>query len=168
MTQADSENETVEESPSAVQRADSVSQHAHSVEIVAARWEGLLPPPVALQQYNDVHPGLAERIVRMAEKQVDSRIRVDDRASLQEDVRVHTERAAVIGDSRRGYIGLIFGFVLSLLIISLGAYSVIWGNPWAGVAAIGINIAGLAGVFVYGTNSRRRERERRASADSPS
>ena len=164
MTQADSENEKVEESKPAVRRADSVPQHTHNVEIISARWEGPLPPPVALQQYDDVHPGLAERIVQMAEKQVDSRIRVDDRASLQEDVRVQTERTAVIGDSRRAYIGLFFAFILSLLIISLAYYAVVWGNPWVGVAAIGINIAGLAGVFVYGTNARRRERERRADS----
>lgn len=142
--------------------------NAQSVEIVSAYWEGPLPPPTALGQYDDILPGSAERIMRMAEAQAEHRIEQEQHSSQQEDVRVQTEGTAVIGDSRRGYIGLIFGFILSLLIISLGAYSIIWGNPWVGVAAIGINIAGLAGVFVYGTNARRRERERRASADSPS
>ena len=168
MSQDDSESRTVAENQSAVRRADSVLGNAQSVEIVSAYWEGPLPPPAALGQYDDILPGSAERIMRMAEAQAEHRIEQEQHSSQQEDVRVQTERTAVIGDSRRAYIGLIFGFILSLLIISLGAYSIIWGNPWVGVAAIGINIAGLAGVFVYGTNSRRRERERRASADSPS
>ena len=36
-------------------------------------------------------------------------------------------------------------------------------NPWAGVGVIGTGVAGLAGVFVYGTNSSRREREIKAA-----
>ncbi len=163
MTQADSENEAVEESRPAVHNADTVSQHAHNVGIVSARWEGPLPPSPALRQYEDAHPGLAERIVRMAEKQVDSRIRTEERAIEIEGDRVQTEKTAVVADSRRGYIGLIFGFILSLTIISAGAYIAVSVQPWVGASIIGGNIAGLAGVFVYGTNARRRERERKAS-----
>ena len=119
-------------------------------------WEGPSPSPETLKQYNDVLPGSAERIARMAESQAERRIRI-------ENDRIQIEKTVVIGDSRRGYLGIVSAFILSLLIISLGAYSVIWGDAWVGVAVIGINIAGLAGVFVYGTNSRRRERERIAA-----
>ncbi len=111
-----------------------------------------MPPPGVLRQYDDVQPGFAERIVRMAEKQVDARIQ-------QANDRIQIEKTVVIGDSRRGYLGIVCAFVLSLLIISLGAYSVIWGDARVGVAVISANIAGLAYVFVYGANSRRRERQ---------
>ena len=138
----------------AERRADSVAKPNQSVEIASvtqrtATWSGPLPPPPVLKQYDDLVPGAAERMVRITESQAEHRIRM--------------ESAVILGDARRSAAGLIFAFILSLLIISLGAYAVIWGNPWVGVAVIGINIAGLAGVFVYGTNSRRRERERKAS-----
>ena len=31
------------------------------------------------------------------------------------------------------------------------------GQVWAGVALVGIDLAGLIAVFIYGTNSRRTE-----------
>ncbi len=40
---------------------------ASQISISAASFSGPLPPPVMLQQYNQVFPGCGERIVRMAE-----------------------------------------------------------------------------------------------------
>lgn len=92
---------------------------------------------------------MAERIVRMTELQSEHRIRME---------------SAVIGrDSKLSYIGLFFAFILSLMIIAPGTYIAVFVHPWAGSTVIGTGVAGLAGVFVYGTNSRRRERERKAS-----
>ena len=71
------------------------------------------------------------------------------------------------GDSKRAYLGLASALILSLLLIAVGAYAVIWGNPWVGVAIFSVDIAILAGVFVYGTNARRRERERKAADANP-
>ena len=161
MSQDDSESRTVAENQPDERRADSALENSQSVEIISAYWEGPLPPPTALGQYDDILPGSAERIMRMAEAQASHRIEQERQIIQIENVRVQTEKTSVIGDSRRAYIGLFFAFILSLLIISLAYYAVVWGNPWVGVAAIGINIAGLAGVFVYGTNARRRERERK-------
>ena len=115
----------------------------------SAYWESPPLSPEALKRYDAAVPGSAERIIWMADKQAERR--------------AHAERRALARDSRRAYAGLIFAFAISLLMLALGAYLIIWGNPWLGVAAIGVNIAGLAGVFVYGTNARRRERERKAS-----
>ena len=141
-----------EDSP-AEWRGDSVAESNQSVEITSVSrritWRAPIPQPDAMERYDRLLPGAAERILRRWEK--------------QSDHRMYVEKTRVESDSRRSDVGLIFAFILSLLIISLGAYAVIWGNPWVGVAVIGINIAGLAGVFVYGTNSRRRERERKAS-----
>ena len=125
---------------------DSVWENSQSAD---AHWENMHITMETLKRYDAVEPGASERIL--------------DRWEKRSYHRMHAEKAALKRDSRRSATGLIFAFILSLLIISLGAYAVIWGNPWVGVAVIGINIAGLAGVFVYGTNSRRRERERKAS-----
>lgn len=156
-------------------------EQSQSVEIVATAisWQGSLPPPSMLQQYDDALPGAAERIMRMAEaqenhriqaenrriKQDDRRIEQDDRRIAQDDRRIEIEGKRVQVESKRGYLGLAFGFAISLLLIAIGAYVVVWGNPWVGVAIIGVDIAAIAGIFVYGTNARLRASERKA-ADS--
>ena len=116
----------------------------------SAYWESPPLSPETLKWYDDVVPVSAERIMRMADKQAERR--------------AHAERITFARDSRRAYAGMIFAFALSLLMLAIGAYLIIWGNPWLGAAAIGINHAGLVGVFVYVANARRRERERKADA----
>ena len=130
---------------------DFVSEDSQSASVY---WESPPLSPEALKRYDAAVPGSAERIMWMADKQAERRM--------------HAERKAIARDSRRAYAGLIFAFALSLLMLAIGAYLIIWGNPWLGVAIIGVNNAGLVGVFVYVANARRREREqRRASGDSP-
>ena len=65
------------------------------------------------------------------------------------------ERIIISGNSRRAYLGLIFGFIISILVIGGGIYLINVGYQWAGVVLIGLNLTGLAGVFVYGTKFRR-------------
>lgn len=57
--------------------------------------------------------------------------------------------------------GLIAGFILSAMVILGGIYLIILGHDWAGSVLISVNLVGLAGVFVYGLNSRRGERQER-------
>lgn len=115
---------------------------------VTSTWSGPIPPPGALQRFNEIVPGAAERILNMAEKQLDHRMQM--------------EETVVKGDSRRSYLGLTAGFILSAAIIAGGVFLVANGHDMAGGLLVGVNIVGLAGVFVYGTHSRRAERERKA------
>ena len=77
--------------------------------------------------------------------------------------RIKAEKAAVEAGSKRAYLGLVSGFIISLLMIAVGAYAAIWVNPWLGVAVIGTQNALFVGLFIYVTNARRRERERKAA-----
>ena len=145
------------ENQPAERRVDSVAESNQSVEKITAvarrtTWSGPLPPPAVLEQYDALVPGAAERIFRRWEKQSDHRMEM--------------EKATGESDSRRSDKGLLFAFILSLIIISSGTYIAVYVQPWVGASIIGGNIAGLAGIFVYGTNARRRERERKASAES--
>lgn len=116
--------------------------------MVSTSWEGPLPPPKALQQYEEIVPGAAARILDMAERQSDHRIQL--------------EKTVILGDSRRSYMGLILAFLLSAAIIGGGIYLIINDHDWAGGLLIGLDLVGLATVFVYGTRSRRAEREQKA------
>ena len=202
MSQSDPENQAIAENQPADRQDAPALEQSQSVEIVATAiyWQGSLPPPSMLQQYDDALPGAAERIMRIAEAEENQRIqaenrrieqddrriaieeqrvqqddrriaieeqrvRQDDRRIDQDDRRIEMEKASAAVASKRGYLGLAGAFALALLLIAIGAHAVVWGNPWVGVAVIGANIAGIAGIFVYGTNARLRASERKA-ADS--
>ena len=74
------------------------------------------------------------------------------------------EETVVTGDAARSYLGLILGFFIALAVLGCGTFVIIRGFEWHGVSLIIADVIGLAGVFVYGTNSRRREREQKAMA----
>ena len=125
------------------------------VTAIRASWRAPLPPPNALARYNDVLPGAAERILQMAEKQQEQDHNIQMEA-------ISIERTVVVSDARRAYLGLLAGFIISLLVVGGGIYIIATGHDWAGVVLIGINLSGLVGVFVYGSKARRDERNRNA------
>lgn len=106
---------------------------------------GPLPSPETLEMYNKIDPSFAERIVSMAEK--------------QSSHRQELERIAVISGSRDSLLGLIFGFVIGVATILAGVWLGLEGHiiPSSVIGTGGV--AGLVAVFVYGTRSRRKERE---------
>ncbi len=114
-----------------------------------ASFQGPIPPPGILEGYENLVPGAADRLIRMAELQQEHD-NAQDRALL----------AAEIGDHKAGrreaLVGQIFGLIIGLAAIGGATFAAINGAQWFG-AALGVGgIAGLVGVFVYG---RRMERE---------
>ncbi len=105
---------------------------------------GPLPPPEILREYNEIVPGLADRIVAQAERQTDHRI--------------STEAKVINSDMTRSKAGLACGFVLCVICIIGGIICVLWGHDWAGTIIATGAVVGLATAFVYGTNMRKAER----------
>ncbi|MDA1349682.1 MAG: DUF2335 domain-containing protein [Chloroflexi bacterium] len=103
-----------------------------------------------LEQYNSVLPDAAERILHMAEE--------------QQSHRISLEKTVVGGDSKRAYIGLGAGLTVALTVIVVAGGLIIKGHDWAGVTIAGIDLVSLTAVFVYGTRSRRAEREGKAQS----
>lgn len=54
-------------------------------------------------------------------------------------------------------IGLIFGFIVALVALVAGAVLVYFGHSWAGTIIVGIDLVGLAGLFVLGSRFKRQE-----------
>ena len=174
--QDDTKNQAIAENQPAARRDDSVLERGQSIEVVSSTtsWQGSLPPPAEFRQYGNILSSSPQRIMQMVEAQASHRIQAEnhriqqeDRRIQIEDQRVQIEKTVVIGESKRGYLGVACAFILSLLMTAIGAYAIIWGNPWAGVAVIGVQTVGLASAFIYGTNARRRERERKAADYAP-
>ena len=147
MSNRESTGQSRSEDQTAARQSDAVSSGQQPV-MIAAAWEGPLPPPESLQGYESVIPGAANRILEMAERQSDHRMQMD--------------KMVISGGSRRSYLGLVAGFVLSATVIGGGIYLIATGHDWAGASLVGLNLAGLAGVFVYGSKSSRDEQRRPA------
>jgi uncharacterized membrane protein len=90
-------------------------------------YSGPLPPPFMMQQYNDTLPGLADRIMKMAENEQGLRRRDNGWILSNDTVRV------------------VGSIVVSLALIAAGVYCGIIGQPWlGGVLGTSGAIAGIA------------------------
>jgi len=105
--------------------------HIHSI---SQFWGGPIPPPLALKEYEDVLPGTADRIIKMAEKQSIHRQRMEKEA-LDKAYRFQ---------SRGQHYALI---VVSLLAVG-GMLLIGFGHEISGVILSGTTLVGLAYAFI--------------------
>ncbi|HEY4524486.1 MAG TPA: DUF2335 domain-containing protein [Candidatus Paceibacterota bacterium] len=108
-------------------------------------FSGPLPSPEVLQKFDEIIPGAAERIIKMAEE--------------QSAHRKELEKKVIESDIARSKWGQILGFVIAILGLIVSAIVAIYSNAIAG-GVIGIGtLASLVGVFMYGSKTRSQERE---------
>lgn len=115
-------------------------------EIRVARqleFTGPLPPPSVLAGYEAALPGLADRIVKMAEATL-----AQSHSNQTEQLRLvrtnleirHAQQSKI--SSR--------GFILAMSCVVVGAFAIWMGAPLGGLALIFSAIAALLGAFMYG------------------
>jgi uncharacterized membrane protein len=118
----------------------------------ATSFSGPLPPPDILQGYNDVVPGAAERILKLAEGQTAHR----------QDL----EKRVIKSDIIKSYLGLGAAFILALAMIVGGCLVAYHGATTGHAVAGGViatgAVAALVWAFLEGTRARREERAERA------
>ena len=113
------------------------------LEARAEMFFGPLPPPEMLAQYDSALPGAAERILSMAERQMEHRHGM--------------ERSVMDGNNERARLGLKLGFALALVAV-VGSMVLIWlGRDLTGLVAFIAALATLVGVFVYQVKERKKE-----------
>jgi uncharacterized membrane protein len=83
--------------------------------LVSARWQGPIPPPALIQQYNQVVENGAERIMRMAET-----------AQVAE---IEMGRAWVAENRRGQWLGAAVSMVALILAAALGAFGLYFTAP---------------------------------------
>ncbi len=106
------------------------------VQVVArTSFSGPLPPPEILRGYESVLPGLADRVVKMAENQ-----------SFH---RQHLESRVIWFDGIRSSLGLVFGLIIALAGIVAGAYLILNGNSTTGLVSLIIPLGVIVGAFIY-------------------
>ena len=106
-------------------------------------FRGPIPPPEILEAYDRVISGSAGRIVAMAEKQSTHRMKL--------------EEIVVGAGSRTQLLGMVFSFILSLAVLGVGVFLIYLDRNLAGFGLILFNLTTLAGVFVYGRHTQRKE-----------
>jgi uncharacterized membrane protein len=117
---------------------------------------GPLPAPRDLQAYDDVQPGLANRIVAMAEKQVAMAERqTDHRISVESHV-IHTRMRLEVWGQRGA-------FAISALILVAAVYLICTDRPISGFITLGTTLASLVWANRQGKN--RQDKELQAKRD---
>jgi len=111
-------------------------------------FSGPLPPPAILAEYDQVVGGSAEKIIEQFVRQGQHRMEL--------------ERLVITSDVKRANWGLIAGFVLAITCILGSFYMISLGFEIAGIAVVLASLASLIGAFLYGTHSRKKEREKKA------
>jgi uncharacterized membrane protein len=115
---------------------DGDGQEHGSLNLIHQSLNGPLPHPSILGGYDDVVPGSAERILRMAEKQLEHRI---DTESLLAREQMH--------QATRGQHYALFICSLALVIAAGLAFS---GHEVTASIIGGLDLIGLAAVFIAG------------------
>lgn len=107
-------------------------------------FSGPLPHPDILKKFDEVVPGAAERIIKMAEEQ----------STHCKDL----ERKVIDSDVARSRWGQFLGFVIAITGLVAATFISIYGSAFAG-GLLGIGtLASLVGVFMYGATTRSKER----------
>ncbi len=120
--------------------------------VVQHSFSGPLPPPEVLKRFEEVVPGSAERIIKMAEGQFVHRTAL--------------EKKVIDSDIARSKLGQILGFTIAIIGLVCSVVISIYGNQIAGtILGVG-TLVSLVSVFMYGSRVRKEERERKTTGNT--
>lgn len=108
----------------------------------AEAYDGMLPHPRHLREFEELHPGITERLLTLVERQAAHRQALEQRELTME--------------SRNSMCGLIFGLVIGLSTIVGAVVCILSGYAFSGTFLGTAGLTSLVGVFVYGSRQRRR------------
>jgi uncharacterized membrane protein len=117
--------------------------------ITAAHWSGPLPPPAALEQFETIVPGAAERILALAESEHAHRVSAE-RSALQAEI---DDDAACRAFERRGQW---MGFTVSVgSVLGAAAVALSDGPISVALALLGVPLMGVARALISGRRADR-------------
>ena len=103
--------------------------------VAAAHYSGPIPAPDDLLAYEQVHPGLADRIMSMAEG--------------QSAHRQNMERRVIGADTSRSMLGLIFAFLIVIGGLGLGTFLIMKQKSTQGYVAMLSPLGVVGAAFIY-------------------
>lgn len=137
VTSVENTDHELEMTPELVEAINSLRPEQRSVIVKAIQREsfsGPIPHPDLLQKYEEVQQGFAERIVSMAERQLDHRVKCED-----------TVVNGSVAESKRGQC---FGLIVAVLFLGASLALGLTGHDWLGGVLGGGTLVALVTVFV--------------------
>jgi len=142
------------------------NKHALPVKREFKLHQGPLPDPVTFGEYDKVLPGASERIMTMCEQEANHRHLMDkEQIIIQnrkiDDAQKHTgiEKEYADSETNIAMLGVVFAFVISLVIIAGGMYMIIATDHFVmGTLFSGVGIAPLIGSFIQGTRTHHSDK----------
>ncbi|WP_445494341.1 DUF2335 domain-containing protein [Pseudomonas sp. 8(2025)] len=131
-------------------------QKHRTTGVVTTAFQGPLPPPSLLREYNDVVPGLAEEIVRWTTSQTGHRQGIENRA-MSIDEKLSTWYVVEV------LVGQLFALLISFAVIAAVVYLALEGREIAASAIGAVGFSGIIIAFITG----RRKRASSENNDSP-
>ena len=124
------------------QKQTSSSEQIVISQQFSQQFSGPIPPPDTLAQYENIVPGIAERIMTMAENEAASRIRNDDKM--------------IDNIVRSSFLGVFFAFASVVLLAALAYFAIINDHPAVATGVV-VAMASVAGMFIFFRNRKVRK-----------
>ena len=126
----------------ALQNKQKQQQNGKQVSAISSSsYQGPLPPAEQLENYERILPGAADRIITTYEKQVDHRHKL--------------ETSYCNSACRDATTGLYAGFFITLIALCVSGLLIYFDKTVGGTIIGTTSLASLAGVFVYGSRSKK-------------
>jgi uncharacterized membrane protein len=105
-------------------------------------YQGPIPDPDSLARYDQINPGFAERIMRMAEEEA-----IHRRSN---------ENKIIKGNTRMAMLGIVFAFLSVIIFAGIVIFAILKGSSVAALGAVITSICSLAGVFLFFRNRAKK------------
>lgn len=105
------------------------------LEVSRQSFQGPLPHPDILKQYNECYPQAAKIII--------------DKFSEQVDHRIDIEKTVIKSNTRNSTLGVVFGFILGLVGILSGTYLIMNDKDLTGIGFYVVSVGSLVATFIY-------------------
>ena len=115
--------------------------------LTAQQFTGPIPPPNILEEYDRIHPGSADRIIKMAENEQLHRHAIEKQIVDAEIVNTAQEIKNHASEIRWGQW---LGFSIGVVTIVAGSIVSIHNQPFSGTLIGTGGVAGLVAVFIMG------------------
>jgi uncharacterized membrane protein len=136
-------SELTARSPQSGDKPDRQTSHTISAEF----YRGPIPHPETLQKYDDITPGLANRIVQMAESEAIHRREIETKI-------VDANCADMTAYHAEVFRGQICGLIIAVTALISGAYVAVQGYQWGGALLGTGGIGSIVLTFVLGRNAK--------------
>jgi uncharacterized membrane protein len=105
-------------------------------------YQGPLPPAQQLQQYEQIQPGFADRILSLTEGEA------AHRRQLEAEI-VKVSKWATLR-------GQVFGFVSVIFLCAVCTYALYLGHPTAAAAIAGASMVGMGGAYLLNKQNEKK------------